>query len=180
MDLGDIKARIDKSSIPVPECGCLIWLGALSNSGYGCISVDGKMQRVHRFAWIVAKGPIPDGLHVLHKCDTRLCINTDHLFLGTHTDNMKDKMAKGRGNHPFGLRNGRHTQPHKTSRGVNHYWHKHPELHRGANNPQAKLTPQQVLQIRAWRGSQASASRHFRVSTSTINRIVLGTHWKYV
>jgi hypothetical protein len=52
----------------------------------------------HRVAWIIAHGEIPHGKLVLHKCDTPSCVNPDHLFLGTYSDNMLDMYAKGRGN----------------------------------------------------------------------------------
>lgn len=50
--------------------------------------------------WTLTRGEIPEGLQVLHKCDTRCCINPDHLFLGTNKDNVDDKVRKGR--HPRG------------------------------------------------------------------------------
>ena len=56
----------------------------------------GTFWRAHRFAWYEANGPIPDGLLVLHKCDNPPCINVEHLFLGTHADNVADMVAKGR------------------------------------------------------------------------------------
>lgn len=73
---------------------CWNWLEAVfKGPGYGQLSFGGY---AHRFAWIVAYGPIPDGLHVLHSCDNRLCVNPAHLFLGTNLDNIKDKVRKGR------------------------------------------------------------------------------------
>ena len=66
------------------------------NTGYGQLTRDGKKWLAHRWAWTEANGEIPEGLHVLHKCDNRLCIRIDHLFLGTNRENVDDKMQKGR------------------------------------------------------------------------------------
>lgn len=66
--------------------------------GYGSVKFEGKMQSCHRIAYLLTHGfaSIPAGQDVLHSCDNRLCVNPSHLFLGTHLDNMRDKMAKGR------------------------------------------------------------------------------------
>lgn len=61
---------------------------------YGAFKLDGKVERAHRVAWMLFKGPIPEGLLVCHVCDIPLCVNPDHLFVGTHQDNMKDAMEK--------------------------------------------------------------------------------------
>lgn len=78
--------------------GCWRWTGGLDGSGYGRWSIDGKYRSMHRVAWTAFRGPIPVGLHVLHKCDVRNCLNPDHLFLGTNLDNTYDMHRKGRAN----------------------------------------------------------------------------------
>ena len=76
--------------------GCLLWSGGKNRQGYGKIWWRGKDGRAHRAAWEKANGPIPKGLFVLHRCDNPSCINPAHLFLGTHAQNMADKVTKGR------------------------------------------------------------------------------------
>jgi hypothetical protein len=72
--------------------GCWIWTGCRDSKGYGRINHTGA----HRISWALFRGAIPVGLHVLHKCDTPLCVNPEHLFLGTHRDNVADMVKKGR------------------------------------------------------------------------------------
>lgn len=77
---------------------CKEWVGSKSKSGYGLRRrKKGKTRYIHRITWIKKHGPIPDGMVVCHKCDNRLCYNLEHLFLGTHSENMKDMHDKGRG-----------------------------------------------------------------------------------
>jgi len=83
---------------PAPT-GCREWAGTTDKDGYGLIWADGKYVGTHRVAWTLVNGPIPPGIHVLHHCDNPPCCEaegTDHLFLGTHSDNMADKSSKGR------------------------------------------------------------------------------------
>jgi hypothetical protein len=76
--------------------GCWNWTAARCRS-YGIFAPDGKVPTgAHRVSWRLAFGEIPDGLFVLHKCDNPLCVRPDHLFLGTQSDNIKDKVNKGR------------------------------------------------------------------------------------
>lgn len=82
--------------------GCWLWTGALNDAGYGMISdragtVSGSTaKRAHRMSYELHKGPIPDGLHLLHSCDVRKCVNPDHLSVGTNQDNIADRVSKGR------------------------------------------------------------------------------------
>lgn len=83
--------------IPVPESGCWLWTGDTSQYGYGKFRIGAHAYGcAHRFFYEQLVGPIPDGLCVLHKCDTRLCVNPGHLFLGTKKDNWDDSVRKGR------------------------------------------------------------------------------------
>lgn len=72
-----------------------------SAMAYGKINHRGKALRAHRVSYELWKGKIPEDLLVLHHCDVPDCVNPDHLFLGTHQDNMTDKMNKGRANIPL-------------------------------------------------------------------------------
>lgn len=75
---------------------CWNWCGPTNGFGYGRFSYRGKPQQAHRVSFEAFCGPIPDGLSVLHRCDNRACINPDHLWLGTYSDNLRDAWAKGR------------------------------------------------------------------------------------
>ena len=77
------------------ENGCWIWQGTVSTNGYGAITLDGENRPTHVLSYEQANGNIPDGLFVLHKCNRKLCINPEHLYVGTHNDNMKDLSDSG-------------------------------------------------------------------------------------
>ena len=94
-----MPARIDpfEHYAPVPEAGCWIWLGNVGRSGYGRYkSSDRRYIPAHRLFYAKHKGDPEDQL-VCHTCDTRLCVNPDHLFLGSYADNHCDMRRKGRG-----------------------------------------------------------------------------------
>lgn len=82
----------------VPEAGCWVWRGRPNGSGYGmvCIGKKGSYKPTHRVAYELYNGEIPAGLIVMHKCDTPLCVNPDHLVLGTKLDNNRDRNIKWR------------------------------------------------------------------------------------
>lgn len=84
------------SRVVVTDSGCWEWQGARCNTGYGKVMVNGRVVTTHRVAWSLINGNIPAGLYVLHRCDNRICINPDHLFIGSHAENMQDKITKGR------------------------------------------------------------------------------------
>lgn len=79
---------------------CIEWTGATNGTGYGKtkVKIDGRWRffSVHRRAWELMRGPIPDGMLVCHTCDNPICFNVEHLFLGTHKDNSHDMARKHR------------------------------------------------------------------------------------
>lgn len=94
-----IKERLEFYSVPEPNTGCWLWLSGSrgpKNHQYGTLTLNKKTISAHRVSYVEYKGPIEKGLSVMHKCDTTLCINPDHLILGTHTENMHDMIKKNR------------------------------------------------------------------------------------
>lgn len=118
------------------------------------MKVGRKMRLTHRISYEVHRGDIPDGLCVLHRCDTPACVNPAHLFLGTHSDNANDKVSKGR------------------ARG----WDSS-----GERNPAAKLSADQVRQVRRLLAvggmSKTAIARQFGVSQQLVSAINSGEAW---
>ena len=75
---------------------CWTWLGHKNPKGYGSFSFRSRSVRAHRFVWELTRGPIPEGLWVLHHCDNPACVNPSHLWLGDNTDNTRDRQNKRR------------------------------------------------------------------------------------
>lgn len=148
-----LKDRLMAKVEMIPESGCWIFTGCWSRLGYGMIGHEGKLKSAHRVAWTIHKGDIPDGMHVLHRCDTRSCVNPEHLFLGTHQDNMKDRDIKGRSCKPV-LHGERHT-----------------------NN---KLTNEAVFHIRRREMSARAYSELYGVKPHTVNDVLARRRWKHL
>jgi len=88
-------ASIENKSISGADCW--EWVKGKDEKGYGGIFESGRGRiKSHRLSWEINVGEIPEGFHVLHKCDNPSCVNPAHLWLGTHQDNMKDSKEKGR------------------------------------------------------------------------------------
>jgi hypothetical protein len=90
-----LKRFLEKCS--KSDSGCILWTGTISQFGYGRFSVQSnKYTLAHRWIWEQLNGPIPDGKLLMHTCDVRNCVNTDHLRIGTILLNAQDMVAKGR------------------------------------------------------------------------------------
>lgn len=79
-----------------PLSGCHIWQRSTKPNGYGQITFHCQRWMTHRLAWVARHGPIAKGLEVCHRCDERRCCNPDHLYLGSHAENMAEMKAKRR------------------------------------------------------------------------------------
>lgn len=131
---------------------CWLWRAALNYQGYGNIGFGNRTWLSHRLSWVLHHGIIPDGIKVLHRCDTPACVNPGHLFLGTQADNMRDMIAKGRGQYVV------------------------PRDNRGARNPMAKLSDDDVREIRelAAQLPQRRIAERFGIHPSHVSKLVSG------
>lgn len=141
------------------ENGCWNWKGYFNKGGYGMVKKNSKYIKATKIVWEMFNGKIPKGtgwhgICVLHKCDNRACVNPNHLFLGTHTDNMRDM------------------------------WNKKRRTNRGEHNPNVKLGKKDVIRIRELyigeHGQQTALGKQFGVGQNTIYDIVNYRSWQHI
>jgi len=131
--------------------GCRVWTARVNEQGYGITNIRGRPYRAHRAAWECAHGPIPEGMVVRHKCDIPGCVNVDHLEIGTQLDNVADRDARGR----------------------------HKPLS-GEANGFAKLTEEQVLEIRRSTGALRITAEKYNVHLSLVWLIRKNKIWRHL
>ena len=149
-----MKLFWDKVRIGRTPDECWEWTAYKDKHGYGKFSSGphhGLHCLAHRSAWQLLNGPVPGGLDVLHKCDNRSCCNPNHLFVGTHQENMSDMKQKGRS---VGFA--------------------------GETNPSAILTEKEVQKIRKSKKSGKQLSEEYRVACSTISAIKNHKLWRHL
>ena len=134
---------------------CLVWTGQKDRRGYGFLRLDGRLKRAHRLAYELHIGPIPKGAVLRHSCDNPACIEVAHLQPGTQLQNVADMFSRGRANKAT-----------------------------GAKHPKAKLTEEQVAEIRrryvprSYGRGPASLAKEFGVSKQAIQAILKGKTWR--
>ncbi len=137
-----------------------MWTASKTMAGYGHYTIGlrskSNIKRVytHRLAWAITYPNLPIGdLCVCHRCDNPPCCNPEHLFLGTHTDNMRDREAKNRSN---------------------------PKPRLGWGHTNAKLTEDNVYDIRASKERHRVLAARFGISSAHISRIKSRKAWKHL
>jgi hypothetical protein len=137
--------------------GCHEWQGSRHPQGYGLakrVICEPVEPRAHRRAWIIANGPIPDGMLVLHDCDNPCCVNVDHLSLGTDADNSDDMYSR--------------------RRNVNLS---------GAEHARSKFSPEDVLRVKEahkFGARPVDLCRIYGVSDAAVHNILSGKSWKHL
>lgn len=145
---------------PISPNECWEWNGPRLKNGYGqmYVKVNGKWKNTmtHRLSWEIHYGEIPSGKVIMHKCDNPACVNPNHLSVGTHLDNIIDKVRKGR-------------QRHRAHIGTEHGMSK-------LNDANVKW----IYQEYAKGVTIASMARALNVSESAIRNVIKGRSWKHV
>jgi len=149
-----LSDRILQFSMPVPECGCWIWMLSTTRKSYGQLTYRKKHLEAHRASWMAFRGAIPHDRYVLHRCNISLCVNPDHLYLGTERENCADRKAAGT--------------------------FKPPPRFSGEQHPMAKLTESIVREVKAAKGTIREISARTGIKPSTVGAIRSGRTWKEI
>lgn len=137
-----------------------MWTASIDKCGYGRVTAGPRQRKIlnaHRVAWELVYGPIPARRHVLHKCDNPRCVRPEHLFLGTHQDNMDDMVTKKR------------SRPKPNQR--------------GSQNDSARVTEQEVALIRKLYAQgvfQVEIGARFGIAQTTVSKIVRRATWGHI
>ena len=135
---------------------CWLWSGAKNDKGYGQISIEGKVLYAHRVAYELVYGPVDDDLEICHHCDNSSCVRPNHLFIGTHHDNMVDAGRKG---------------------------HMRRNM-QGSRHPATRLTEDDIRQIRkryAVGGiTYSKLALDYDVGWTTIQKIITRKSWQHI
>lgn len=171
--------NVDKNPGHGPNGDCWLWTGTKTWCGYGRIVEKGRTIRAHRLSYEIHHGTSLGSLFACHRCDFPPCVNPDHIFPGTAKDNAVDRNMKGRT--ATGDRNGSKTHPEAMPRGDSHYRKLRPyKTIEGEKNGRAKLTLEQVIQIRLRFDSgekRSELAKEFGVSWTAINKACNGDNW---
>lgn len=158
------KTKLDETT------GCLLWTGIKNPTGYGRMVINGEWFRAHRLSYMIHYGSIPDGMCVLHSCDTPSCVSKNHISIGTHAENMRQRHERGRYEYCY---NG------------NHYLQKDSSSVQGSKNKRAVITEEIAFQIledfrQKKFKSKAALSRAYGVSATVVKTLLCGKTWKHV
>lgn len=134
---------------------CWYWIGPIDPAGYGLWCYKTKPRKAHRISYALFNGDFERTKKILHKCDSRNCVNPEHLFIGTQLDNVRDMISKGR--------------------------HKFPERKYGEDNPLSKLTNKKIEEAKNLRNAGLSykkIGKEMGFSTMAIFRVLTERSWK--
>ena len=142
------------SRFSIEPGGCWVWTGCRTGNGYGAFKINQRQVGAHQFAYLLFRGPLPQGYMVCHHCDNPLCVNPQHLFLGTQLDNVRDMFSKGR-------------QP----------------IRKGSAS-YSILKEAQVLEIRKLAEvpgiKRSELAKAFGVTPATIGSVIRRSNWKHI
>jgi hypothetical protein len=140
----------EKYAVPIPFCGCRIWIGSLNLGGYGRLS-EGREKTIsaHKKSYEHFVAKVPEGMVVMHDCDMPSCVNPNHLRIGSTLDNVQDKVEKNR-----------------QAKGVSH--------------GKSKLTNEQVRRAKFGGENLKNLAVEFGCSKIALNQIRSGRYWKHI